>query len=92
VPAVPDVFIADNYQLNQLAWGNLMASGTDLYHELNDLPAPDGTTQVVGTLQRVRAGTPLPAAVFAPYIGVTPSPHICTIRRRLRSVRGIAPT
>jgi hypothetical protein len=91
VPGVPDVFIANNYRLNELAYGNLRASSSDLYDALNALHSPDGTPTVVGTLHRVTAGTPMPTAQFAPYVGVVPTLKVATIRRRIPARGQIAP-
>lgn len=91
IPGVPDVFISDNWRLSATAWGNLTASGRDLYNALNALPSPGGTPQVVGTVHRSNAGAPLPAAEFAPYIGVVPSAKVVTIRRRIPDRRSLSP-
>lgn len=92
VPGVPDVFIHDNHQLSQLGFGNLQASARDMYDAFPSVRAPDGTPQVVGTLERSAAGVPLTTAQFAPYIGVSATPHVVTIRRRISRTSGLSPS
>lgn len=91
IPGVPDVFIANNWKVNELAIGNLRASGTDLYHNMQALPAPDGSTLVPGVLHRVVGGAPMPTAQFAPYVGVVPTTKVVTIRRRIPKTGQIQP-
>lgn len=91
VPGVPDLFITDNWMLSAIAFGNLIAAARDLYNALNALPAPDGTFQVVGTLHRQRAGAPLAASEFVPYVGAIPTPKVVTIRRRIPARRAVSP-
>jgi hypothetical protein len=91
VPAVPDAFIEANWMLSNVGFGNLNASGIDLYHAFNALPAPDGTTQAVGTLHRSAAGVPMAVAQFTPYVGVNPVPKVVTIRRRIPRRRAVSP-
>jgi hypothetical protein len=91
IPAVPDRFVANNWQLNQTAWGNLLDTGSHLYNALNAILSPDGTPEVVGTLNRVASGVVLPVASFAPFVGVVPTPKLVTIRRRIPDRGGVSP-
>lgn len=92
VPGVPDAFVTDNWRVNELAIGNLLASGQDLYNALNGLRSPDDTPTVVGTVHRARAGAPLSVATFAPYVGVVPTAKVVTIRRRIPHSRQVSPS
>src|SRR5690242_2427373 len=90
VPAVPDVFITNNWQLRQLAWGNLLDSGTHLLQSMNLLPDPSGATLRAGTVHVSSRGAPLTASAFAAYVGVVPTPKVVTIRRRIPSTGGLS--
>lgn len=92
VPAVPDVFVDHGWQLNQLGYGNLQASGRDFYAHANTIRAPDGTPCVFGTVHRSAAGAPLAVASFDPYTGVVPTAKVVTIRRRIPRRPSLSPS
>lgn len=90
VPGVPSVFISDHYRLNELGWGNAIASSRELLAGLNAIRAPDGLPAVAGTLRRQAAGAPLTHAQFSPFFSVSPTPKLVTIRRRIPRTRAIS--
>jgi hypothetical protein len=92
VPGVPDAFVTDNWRVNELAYGNMVASGRDLFSALNAIHAPDGSPTVVGTVQRSHAGAPLGSALFSPYVAVVPTAKLVTIRRRIPARGALRPS
>lgn len=90
VPAVPDVFIANNWQLDQRAWGNLIDSGSHLFAAMSALPDPSGAPLAPGTVHVSHGGAPLATAVFSRFVGVSPTPKVVTIRRRIPSSGGLS--
>jgi hypothetical protein len=91
LPAVPDIFIKDNQELSPVGWGNLLASAEDFRNLMNQLTAGVGYQQTIGTVHRSLGGTPLGSSTFAPYVGVTPTAKVVTIRRRIRRASQVSP-
>lgn len=88
---VPDEFVENNSALSHDAWANLAVRGESLLNNMRGLLAPDMTALVPGTVQRQRAGAPLPVATFAPSAFCIPWARVGTLRRRMPPRGQISP-
>lgn len=83
LPAVPDEFVDNDVALSSIGRGRLTDLGDRLTSWVSSVSGPGGGTVLLGTLQRRRAGLPLPTAVFAPAISVEPMLRIARMGRRM---------
>lgn len=90
-PALPDIFVDDNRTLSATGVGNLEAAATALVSWVSTALGPSGLPLELGTVQRARGGTPLPASIWAPAVSVSPSFRVEYLARRMPKSRQISP-
>jgi hypothetical protein len=91
LPAFPDAFTDDHASINQLAWGNALGRATDCLNDVAAIPAIGGGFCSLGTLARSSGGVPLSVSRFVPFVGVTPTARVATIRRRISPNGRVSP-
>jgi hypothetical protein len=92
IPAVPDIFIANNQSINRSGYGHLILAATELTNWVNAIVPPGGGNAVIGTLQRKTKSGPLAVAAFDPAAIVKASPTLAHLDNRLLQSRHLSPT
>jgi hypothetical protein len=91
LPAFPDAFTDDHASINQLAWGNVLASATDILADVAAIPGEAGGNCALGTVERSASGAPLASSRFVAFVGANPVSRVATIRRRISPNGRVSP-
>lgn len=85
LPGFPDAFTDDHLTLNTIGWTQAAAWGTSVLEAVSAIVSPAGGTCGLVSLERVRAGAPLPVSQTNVITHVTPVPTVATLVERGRS-------
>lgn len=92
IPGAPDIHVDAGGRLSNAGRGHLQAFCTALITWVDGETGPTGAPILLGTVQRQRAGAPLPVASFDPAVGVLPSLRVERLVRRLPKPGQVSPT
>jgi hypothetical protein len=90
LPGFPDAFSDDGRSLNVTGFADLSTAAPIFLAGVNAIVSPSGAPCVLGTLHFSAGGAPLPAATFAPIIGVRVSQTLGTLDRRRIGSGGVS--
>lgn len=91
MPSCPDEFVDDSQRLSSVGYTKLRDEGNSYLIAFRTIGDGSGGFIVPGCLHRISAGAPLIPPHFDITLGLVPSAHLLTIRRRLPIGRQVSP-